>query len=45
MEKAIPGAGYEYYAEVIPQGTSQHPVYLAICINSVRNSEKKFGYY
>ena len=45
MEKAEPGAGYEYYVEVIPQGTSHHPVYLALCRQSVRNSRKKYGYY
>lgn len=45
MEKANPGAGYEYYAEVIPKETTQHPVYLALCRHSVRNSQKTFGYY
>ena len=45
MEKVEPGAGYEYYVEVIPQGTSHHPVYLALCRQSVRNSRKRYGYY
>ena len=45
MEKVEPGSGYEYYAEVVPQGTSQHPVYLALCRRPVRNSRKRYGYY
>ena len=45
MEKVGPSAGYDYYIEVIPQGTSQYPVYLALCRQSVRNSKKKYGYY
>ena len=45
MEKVGPEAAYEYYVEVIPRGTSQHPVYLALCRQSVRNSVKKYGYY
>ena len=45
MEKATPGADYEYYVEVVPQGTIQYPVYLALCRHSVRNSRKTFGYY
>ena len=45
MEKVGPSTGYEYYVEVIPQGTSLHPVYLARCRQSVRNSKKKYGYY
>ena len=45
MEKVEPGGGYEYYVEVVPQGTSQHPVYLALCRQPVRNSRKKYGYY
>ena len=45
MEKVGPEAAYEYYVEVIPRGTSQHPVYLALCRQSVRNSMKEYGYY
>ena len=45
IEKVDPLAGYEYYVEVIPQGTSQYPVYLSVCRQSVRNSKKKYGYY
>ena len=46
LERVVdPNADYEYYVEVIPQGTMQHPVYLALCRNPVRNSQKKYGYY
>ena len=45
MEKVDPSTGYEYYVEVIPEGTSQHPTHLALCQNSVRNSMKRYGYY
>ena len=45
MEKVDPSTGYEYYVEVIPEGTSQHPTYLTLCRNSVRNSMKRYGYY
>lgn len=46
LERAAdPNADYEYYAEVIPEGTTLYPVYLTLCRNAVRNSQKKYGYY
>jgi HKD family nuclease len=45
VEKAPSGSGFDYYVEVVPQGTTQHPVYLARCRETVRNSAKTFGYY
>ena len=45
LEKVDPTIGYEYFAEVIPQGTSQYLVHLALCNHPVRNSKKLFGYY
>jgi hypothetical protein len=45
LEKAPAGRGIDYYAEVVLKGTTQHPVYLARCVESVPNSNKKFGYY
>ena len=46
LERAVdPNADYEYYVEVIPQGTTQHPVCLALCCNPVHNSQKRYGYY
>ena len=45
IEKVHASSGYDYYAEVVPQGTSQYPVYHALCRQPVRNSQKKYGYY
>lgn len=45
IEKAPDGAGYDYYAEVIPEGTADYNRYLALCREPVRNSQKRFGYY
>ena len=45
MEKADPAAGHEYEVEVISRETDRHAEYLALCRHSVRNSEKKYGYY
>lgn len=36
---------FDYYVEVIPQGTSLFKQYAALCTNPVKNSKKKFGYY
>ena len=45
LEKVKPETGYEYFAEIVPQGTSQYPSFLASCNQPVRNSIKRFGYY
>ena len=45
IERAGPGAGHDYDAEVIPQGTDEHAVYLLRCRHTVRNSRRKYGYY
>ena len=45
MEKVDPAAGHEYEVEVISRETYRHAEYLALCRRSVRNSEKKYGYY
>jgi hypothetical protein len=45
IEKIGAPAGYQYYVEIVPQGTLQYPVYLAKCDTEVRNSKKRFGYY
>lgn len=45
IEKATPSAPYEYYVEVVPQGTTQFPVFLRLCTQTVRNSQKLYGYY
>ena len=38
-------ADYEYYVEVIPQGTNDYQVYRDRCNSKVRNSVKRYGYY
>ena len=45
MKRVSPSVGYEYSVEVIRQGMSQYEAYLALCVQSVRNSKKKYGYY
>ena len=45
IEKAGSGAGHDYDAEVVPQGTDEHAVCLRLCRYPVRNSEKRYGYY
>lgn len=45
IERAEPGAPFEYYAEIVPSGTVLHPYYDAICTETVRNSTKRWGYY
>ncbi len=45
LEMAPSGAPYDYYAEVVPLGTSLHSFFLALCSEAVRNSQKRWGYY
>lgn len=45
LEKVDPTIGFEYFVEVIPKGTSQYSSYLAQCSQSVRSSQKMYGYY
>ena len=42
---AGPPAGYDYYAEVIPQGSPRFAAYDVLCRSRVRNSQKRYGYY
>ena len=45
IEKVI-SSPYEYYVEIVPTHTTQYPVYLARCDQSVRPpSKKRYGYY
>ena len=37
--------GFDYYVEIIPQGTSDYNSYFAVCTNKTRNSERLWGYY
>lgn len=45
IERTVNTAEFQYYVEVVPQGTSQYQNYLAICVNTVRNSQRRWGYY
>ena len=45
IEKVEPSTDYEYDVEVIAQGTNQHSSTLTLCRHTVRNSQKRYGYY
>lgn len=45
LEKVGSDVDFDYYAEIVPQGTTEHPRYLALCTEPVRNSERRYGYY
>jgi HKD family nuclease len=44
MERADGTGGFTYYVEIIPQNTIQHSTNLALCVNTVRNSVRRWGY-
>jgi hypothetical protein len=44
LERAV-GKPFDYYAAIIPAGSSEYPHYDGLCVNDVRNSKKRFGYY
>lgn len=45
MEKSDGKAGFDYYVEIVPVGSSDFARYQALCTQAVRNSKKKWGYY
>ncbi len=46
MERAPERANFDYYVEIVPQGTTEHAHRLAQCVRAVRPpSRKRFGYY
>lgn len=46
LEVSPPGSGFDYYAEIIPQGTTQYPYFLSLCNTAARKpSKKRFGYF
>ena len=45
VEIGLAGAPYDYYIEIVPQGSRMYSQFLALCVNSVRNSHKRWGYY
>jgi len=44
LERADGTRGFTYYAEIIPQGTTRHDKYIALCTKGVRNSQKQWNY-
>ena len=46
MERVEPGLDFEYYVEIIPQGTEQHARHLIHCTGVVPGrSRKQYGYF
>lgn len=45
VERTDGKKGFQYYIEIIPQGTKQYQDWIKYCIKTVRNSLKKWGYY
>ena len=45
LEKVERPVDYEYYAEIIPRGSTEYDYYLGLCTQPVRNSDKRWGYY
>ncbi len=45
LERTGPESGFDYYVEIIPQGTSAFEQYSELCKEKVHNSLKRWGYY
>ena len=46
MEEVPPGLGYDYYVEIIPQGSQEYAKHFLYCAHVVRGrSRKRFGYF
>jgi hypothetical protein len=45
IEQTPAGSGFDYYVEIVPQGTTEHARRLAQCVRDVPNSRKRYGYY
>ena len=46
MERVAPEVGYEYYVDIIPQGSREYIKHLLYCAHVVRGrSRKRFGYF
>lgn len=44
LERSDGSSGFTYYVEVIPEGSARYGNYLALCVNPVKNSKRKWGY-
>jgi hypothetical protein len=45
LERVKDTVDYDYYAEIVPQARSEYGYYLDLCTETVRNSDKRWGYY
>lgn len=45
VEKVEPELGFDYYVEIMLEGTAPHTEHLLFCTGVVRNSKKRFGYF
>jgi HKD family nuclease len=45
IEKTEQSGHFDYYVEIIPPGTSDYDYYNDFCVNAVRNSTRRWGYY
>ena len=45
IERPAAGSDFDYYVEIIPQGTYQYSLSLPLCDQPVKNSKKRWGYY
>lgn len=45
IEKVNPELGFDYYVEIISEGTAPHTEHLLFCTGVVRSSRKRFGYF
>jgi len=45
MELSDPSTGFEYDVEIVRQDSRDYERWLHRCVNAVRNSRKRYGYY
>lgn len=45
LELASADKQFDYYAAIVPIGSTEYGYYDSICSNKVRNSKKRWGYY
>jgi HKD family nuclease len=45
IEKIDGAVAFDYYVEIIPQGSSDYRTYLDVCVNKTPNSKRMWGYY
>lgn len=45
IEKIAGSATFDYYVEIIPQGSTGYDTYVDVCVNKTPNSQRVWGYY